>query len=33
MLQDENYSYKDIQQATGFSLTHIYNINIGARRY
>lgn len=32
MLKDENFSYKDIQEKTGLSLTHIYNINIGTRR-
>lgn len=32
LLQDENFSFKDIQNKTGLSLTHIYNINIGARR-
>lgn len=32
MLQDESYSYNDIKEKTGVSLTHIYNINIGARR-
>lgn len=32
MLKDESYSYNDIVEKTGFSLTHIYNINIGARR-
>lgn len=33
LLQDENFSFKDIQEKTGLSLTHIYNINIGARRH
>lgn len=32
MLQNEEFSYNDIQEKTGMSLTHIYNINIGARR-
>ena len=32
MLKDESYSYKDIIDKTGISMTHIYNINIGARR-
>lgn len=32
MLKDESFSYNDIMKKTGFSLTHIYNINIGARR-
>ena len=32
MLQDENYSFNDIKEKTGISLTHIYNLNIGARR-
>ena len=32
LLRDENFSFKDIQEKTGLSLTHIYNINIGARR-
>ena len=32
LLQDENFSFNDIQEKTGLSLTHIYNINIGARR-
>lgn len=32
LLKDENFSFKDIQEKTGLSLTHIYNINIGARR-
>lgn len=32
MLLDENYSYQDIMDKTGISMTHIYNINIGARR-
>ena len=32
MLKDESYSFKDIIEKTGVSLTHIYNINIGARR-
>lgn len=33
MLKDESYSYKDIIEKTGVSMTHIYNINIGARRH
>lgn len=33
MLKDENYSYNDIMEKTGVSLTHIYNINTGKRRY
>lgn len=32
MLKDESYSYQDIKEKTGISMTHIYNINIGARR-
>ena len=32
MLQDESYSYKDIMNKTGISMTHIYNINTGKRR-
>jgi hypothetical protein len=32
MLKNEEYSYKDIVDKTGLSMTHIYNINIGARR-
>lgn len=32
MLQDESFSYNDIIEKTGVSMTHIYNINIGARR-
>lgn len=32
MLRDESYSYKDIINKTGISMTHIYNINTGARR-
>ena len=32
MLQDESYSYKDIINKTGISMTHIYNINTGKRR-
>lgn len=32
MLRNEVFSYKDISEKTGISLTHIYNINIGARR-
>lgn len=32
MLKDESYSYKDIIERTGVSMTHIYNINIGKRR-
>lgn len=32
MLQNEEFSYNDIQEKTGMSLTHIYNINIGTRR-
>ena len=32
MLQDESYSYQDIIDKTGISMTHIYNINTGKRR-
>lgn len=32
MLKDESYSYKDIIEKTGISMTHIYNINSGQRR-
>lgn len=32
MLKDESYSYKDIVEKTGVSMTHIYNINTGNRR-
>lgn len=32
MLKDESYSFNDISKKTGFSLTHIYNINTGKRR-
>lgn len=32
MLKDESYSYNDIIAKTGISMTHIYNINTGARR-
>lgn len=32
MLKDVSYSYKDIVNKTGVSMTHIYNINIGKRR-
>jgi len=32
MLQDESYSYQDIINKTGISMTHIYNINTGNRR-
>ena len=32
MLKDESYSYKDIINKTGISMTHIYNINTGKRR-
>jgi hypothetical protein len=32
MLKDESFSYSDILEKTGLSYTHIYNINIGARR-
>ena len=32
MLKDESYSYKDIVEKTGISMTHIYNINTGKRR-
>lgn len=32
MLKDESFSYSDISEKTGISFTHIYNINIGARR-
>lgn len=31
-LKNEKYPFKEISEKTGFSLTHIYNINIGARR-
>lgn len=32
MLKNEDFSYNDIQEKTGLSFTHIYNINIGVRR-
>lgn len=32
MLKDESYSYNDIIEKTGISMTHIYNINTGKRR-
>lgn len=32
MLEDESYSYQDIVNKTGISMTHIYNINTGKRR-
>ena len=32
MLKDESYSYKDIIDKTGISMTHIHNINTGKRR-
>ena len=32
MLKDVNYSYQDIVNQTGLSMTHIYNINTGNRR-
>ena len=32
MLKNQEYSYKDIFEKTGISLTHIHNINIGKRR-
>lgn len=32
MLKDPNNSYQDIADKTKLSMTHIYNINIGARR-
>lgn len=32
MLKDNNFSYNDISEKTGVSLTHIYNINTGNRR-
>ena len=32
MLKQEEYSYADIIEKTGLSQTHLYNINIGARR-
>ena len=32
MLKDESYSYQDIVNKTGISMTHIYNINTGKRR-
>ena len=32
MLKNEEFSYNDIKEKTGLSLTHIYNINTGARR-
>lgn len=33
MLKNELFSYQDIADKTGMSFTHIYNINIGERRY
>lgn len=33
MLKDENFSYNNIKEKTGVSMTYIYNINIGARRH
>lgn len=32
MLLDDSYTYNDIIQKTGISMTHIYNINTGKRR-
>ena len=32
LLKDENFSFNDIKEKTGLSLTHIYNINKGTRR-
>lgn len=32
MLKDESYSFQDIVDKTGVSMTHIYNINTGHRR-
>ena len=32
MLKDESFSYQDIANKTGLSITHIYNINMGKRR-
>lgn len=32
LLKNENLSFNDISKQTGFSLTHIYNINTGKRR-
>ena len=32
MLQDESFSFKDISEKTGVSLSHISNINKGNRR-
>lgn len=32
MLKDYSYSYEDIMNKTGISMTHIYNINTGRRR-
>lgn len=32
MLKDESFSYQDIIDKTGISMTHIYNINAGKRR-
>lgn len=32
MLKDESFSFQDISNKTGVSLTHIYNINMGNRR-
>lgn len=33
MLKDENFSYNDIKEKTGISITHIYNLNNGTRRH
>lgn len=32
MLKDESFSFQDIAEKTGISITHIYNINMGYRR-
>ena len=32
MLKDESFSYQHINDKTGISFTHIYNINTGKRR-
>lgn len=32
MLKDESYSFQDIVDKTGVSMTHVYNINTGHRR-
>lgn len=32
MLKDESFSYQDIVNKTGISMSHIYNINTGKRR-